>query len=298
MKKINQLESLRVMKAVVEGGSFTVASQHLGVSVARVSKSIEQLEIELGTVLFNRSTRQMQITNSGEHCYASALALINQWKDLKEELVVSQTNPKGKLRISAPMTWGLVELMPLLDDFMRKYPQIKLDVQMSDQQVNVLAEEFDLVLRLAHQLTDSSLICRKIIDYQMVACASPEYLEHHGTPKHPADLKKHACLMYSPTKNPRKWQFLEGNKTLNIYLEPRLLSNNSKLLHSALLNAQGIALIPDFIVQQDISANRLLTVLDDYNTLNLNLYALRPSNRLPSQRLTLLHDYLCDKLQD
>lgn len=293
---INQLESLKVLKAVVECGSFTAASQRLNISAARVSKSIERLEIELGTVLFNRSTRHMQMTDSGEHCYTNALNLINQWQDLKEGLVESQVNPRGKLRISVPMTWGLAKLPLLIDAFMLKYPEIKLDVQLSDQHVNVLPEQFDLVLRLTPTLSDSTLLCRKITSYQLVACASPAYLEKRGEPQHPIDLKSHSCLMYSQPGVVRKWKFIVERKSVDVYLEPLLLSNNSKLLHSALLAGQGIALIPDFIVTEDLAKGRLIPILQDFQTTSLNLYSLRPGNRMPSHRLKVLHDYLCQSL--
>lgn len=295
---INQLESLKVLKAVVECGSFTSASLQLNISAARVSKSIERLEIELGTVLFHRSTRHMQLTSSGEHCYAKAINLIHQWQDLKEEVVDYQERPSGKLRISVPMTWGLATLPKLIDDFMLKYPGISLDVQLSDQHVNVLPEQFDLVLRLTNQLSDCNLICRKITSYKLVACASPDYLKIHGEPEHPVDLKKHNCLMYSLPGATRKWQFVEGIKAVDVYLEPLLLSNNSKLLHSALLAGRGIALIPDFIISEDLSQKRLMPILQNFQSTDLNLYSLRPSNRMLSHRLTLLHDYLLQCLSD
>ena len=298
MSGINQLESLKVLKAVVECGSFTSAAQRLNISAARVSKSIERLEIELGTMLFNRSTRHMQITDSGERCYMRALHLINQWQDLKEELVESQETPKGKLRISVPMTWGLAKLVPLLDDFMLKYPEIHLDIQLNDQHVNVLTEQFDLVLRITPQLVDSALICKKITSYQLVSCASPSYINANGEPEHPMDLKQHACLMYDLPGTPHKWHFNEGRKSLEVYIEPLLLSNSSKLLHAALLAGRGIGMIPDFMISDDLATGRLVPLLQNFQTLTMNLYSLRPADRMPSHRLTGFHEYLCDHLQN
>ncbi|NRB38058.1 MAG: LysR family transcriptional regulator [Pseudomonadales bacterium] len=296
MAGINQLESLKVLKAVVECGSFTAASRRLNISAARVSKSIEHLEIELGTVLFNRNTRHMQVTDTGEQCYQRALKLINQWQSLKDELLESQESPKGKLRISAPMTWGLCKLAPLLNAFMQQYPEIQLDVQLSDEHVNVLEDQFDLVLRLTPQLPDSNLLCRKITAYQFVACATPDYLKAHAEPMHPCALQDHACLMYAQSGAARRWTFIDAKKTMEVFLEPFLQSNNSQLLHSALLAGHGIALIPDFIVAQDLAEKRLIPILKNFHSAELNLYSLRPSNRLPSRRLKVLHDYLCEHL--
>ncbi|WP_415902975.1 LysR substrate-binding domain-containing protein [Neptuniibacter sp. QD29_5] len=297
MSNINQLESLKVLKAVVENGSFTAASKKLNLSTARVSKAIERLESELGTVLFHRSTRHMQITDDGERCYARAINLINQWQDLKEELIESQHSPKGNLRIGVPMTWGLSELAPILDEFILKYPDIRLDVQLNDQHVNVLEEDLDLVLRLTHQLIDSSLICRKLTEYRLIPCASPAYIKDHGEPQHPLELKEHACLMYNLAGNTRKWRFFKGQKPIDVYLEPLLLSNNSELFHSTLLAGRGIALIPEFVVSDDLNSQRLVPILKNFDTLTLNLYSLRPGSRTPSSRLQVFHDFLCKHLK-
>ncbi len=297
MPRINQLESLKVLKAVVECGSFTAAAARLNISAARVSKSIEQLEFNLEAVLFNRSTRQMQITDSGKHCYNRALVMIKQWQDLKEQLVESQQSTKGNLRISAPMSWGLDILAPIIEAFMQQYPDITLDVQLSDQQVNVLEGQFDLVLRLTNQLSDSNLICRKITNYQFITCASPSYLAAHGEPKEPSQLQDHCCLMYTLPGATRKWQFIKGRKSIDVYLKPQLISNNSKLLHTALLSGRGIALIPEFMVIKDLAAAQLMPILKDYSTKDLNLYSLRPSNSMPSHRLKVFHDFLSQKIQ-
>jgi len=297
MTKINQLESLKVLKAVVECGSFTAAAARLNMSAARVSKSIEHLERNLETVLFNRSTRQMQITDSGRHCYNRALEMINQWQDLQEQLVESHNSTAGNIRISAPMSWGLEILAPIVDAFMKEYPDITLDIQLSDQQVNVLEGQFDLVLRLTNQLSDSNLICRKITNYKFIACATPCYLAKYGEPAEPRQLQEHVCLMFALPGATRKWQFLKGRKLIDVYLKPHLLSNNSKLLHSALLSGRGIAFIPEFLVAKDLVTATLIPLLKDFSANELNLYSLRPSNRMPSHRLKIFHDYLSQKIQ-
>lgn len=298
MAGINQLESLKIFKAVVESGSFTAAGQRLGVSTARVSKAIERLEAELATTLFIRSTRHMQITESGERCYRHALALLGQWKELKDELVETHASPRGKLRISVPMSWGLCKFAPLLAEFMEAYPEITLDVQMTDQHVNVLEGEYDLVLRLTYQLADSALLCQRITGYRFVACAAPAYLARHGEPLHPQDLRQHACLLYNLQGTPKKWQFLEGARPVDVYIEPRLQSNNSKLFHAALVAGQGITLIPEFVVTDDLKTGRLVPVLASFGTPILTLYSLRPRDHMASHRLKLLHDFLYQQLAE
>jgi len=296
MTKINQLESLRVLRAVVEGKSFTEAAKRLGLTVARVSKSIERLELELNTKLFIRSTRHMRLTDSGERSYQYALNLLEQWHGLRDELAETQAKPIGKIRISVPMSWGLCVFTTLLAKFMSAYPEITVDVNMSDQYVNVIEGKHDLVLRLADTLEDSSLLCRKLKTYKFIACASPEYLAKNGTPQLPSDLQKHACLVYSQSGSQRKWSFTQENKTVEVYIEPYLHSNNSALFRESLLAHQGIALIPEFIVDADLLSGSLVPVLGNYSYQALNLYSLRPANAMLPVRLKLLNEFLHSEL--
>ncbi|WP_281560003.1 LysR family transcriptional regulator [Thalassomonas sp. RHCl1] len=296
MVKINQLESLKVMKAVVEEGSFTGAAKRLEISAARVSKAIEQLEVTLDAVLFKRSTRHMQVTDSGERCYQSALSLLGQWQNLQQELAQKQQKPAGKIRLGLPMTWGLEVFAPLLSEFMQLYPEIEFDTRLNDQQVNVLAGDYDLVLRLTGQLADSSLLCQKITGYRFVVCATPEYLAQYGTPEQPADLLRHACLMYHLPGMAKKWLFYQGDKVLDIYLEPKLVANNSLLIKSALLSHQGLAHIPEFLVADALARGQLKEVLTGYRTPALNLYALRAKEPGLPYRMQVLIAFLRERL--
>jgi DNA-binding transcriptional LysR family regulator len=296
MSKINQLESLRVLKCVVEGGSFTAAAKRLNLTVARVSKSIERLELELNTTLFIRSTRHMQLTDSGERSYRYAIKLLEQWRGLTDELTESHSKPKGKLKISVPMSWGLCVFSSVLAKFMAKHTQICVDVHMSDQHVNVIEGEYDLVLRLTNKLEDSSLLCKKLKMYRFIACASPEYLTRHGKPIEPQELKNHACLIYSQQGIRRKWQFIKEKKEINVYIESRLQSNNSTLFRESLLAHQGIALIPEFMVEADISSGKLIPILTDYTNQELNLYSLRPADHMLPLRLKLFNEFLYHEL--
>jgi len=296
MSKINQLESLKVLKAVVEGGSFTAAGKRLNLSVARISKSIERLEEELNAKLFIRSTRHMQLTDSGERCYGYALKLLEQWRGLTDELVDTQSKPKGKIKISVPMSWGLCVFSTVLAKFMTKYPLISVDVHMSDMHVNVIEGEFDLVLRLTNKLEDSALLCKKLKTYQFTACASPEYLEKFGLPILPEELKGHRCLVYSQQGSRRKWQFIKNQKVIDVYIDTHLHSNNSSLFTETLLAHQGIALIPSFVVENEILSGNLIPILTDYSTHELNLYSLRPADHMLPMRLKLFTDFLYNEL--
>jgi DNA-binding transcriptional LysR family regulator len=292
MAKINQLESLKVLKAVVEGGNFTVAAKRLNLTVARISKSIERLEHEFNTKLFIRSTRYMQLTDTGERSYRHAIKLIEQWRELTDELAEIHSKPRGKLKISVPMSWGLCVFSTLLAKFMVKYPQISVDVDMTDQHVSVIEGKYDLVLRLTNKLEDSSLLCKRIKTYKFVACASPEYLANNSAPLIPEELKSHSCLVYSQLGNRRKWQFIKDKKEINVYIEPHLQSNNSTLFREILLSHQGVALIPDFIVSNEITSGKLIPVLTDYSHQELNLYALRSADHMIPMRLKVFIEFI------
>jgi DNA-binding transcriptional LysR family regulator len=296
MTKINQLESLKVLKAVVEGGSFTAAAKRLNLTVARVSKSIERLELTLNAKLFIRSTRHMQLTESGERTYRHGIKLLDQWRELTDELSETLSEPKGKIRISIPMSWGLTVFSTLLAKFMVQYPQITVDAHMSDQHVNVIEGEYDLVLRLTNKLEDSSLLCRKLKTYQFIACASPDYLSKQGSPSVPEDLKNHTCFVYSQQGNKLKWQFIKDKKAIDVYIKPHLQSNNSSLFRDMLLADQGVALIPEFIVANDILFGKLIPVLTDYTNQELNLYSLRTADHMLSMRIKLLHEFIYKEL--
>lgn len=296
MGKINQLESLRVLKKVMESGSFTGAAKQLDLSVARVSKSIDRLEAELSTKLFVRSTRHLQPTENATRCYQYAIKMLEHWDSLKEEVTDEQFEARGKIKIGVPMSWGLEVFSPIATKFAVQYPDITLDIVMTDQFVNVFEGEYDLVLRLARQLEDSTLLCKRLASYKFVVCASPLYLKDHGEPQSPETLANHKCLVFSQDGTSTKWLFSRKNKAMNIHVDAHLKSNNSLLLKDALLSHTGVAVLPEFIVSRYINSGQLQQIFNDYSTKELNLYSLRPANLLIPRRLQLFNQFLADEL--
>lgn len=296
MKNINQLESLKVFRSVVECGSFTAAAKRLCVSTGWVSKVIVRLEKHLGSALFIRNTRSLHLTVNGKRCYAQAGDLINLWENMAGGLASSQDGIEGRIRISAPVSWGLVKLCPLINEFIEQYPGVDVDVELNDQHVNVIGEQFDMVLRIAPKLSDSSLLARRIRGYRRIACASPAYQERCGIPERPCDLKTHEILMYSISGDSQKWQFYQDNRLIDIDVKPKILSNNSLLLKSALLAGRGVALIPEFLVAADLADGSLVRVLQDFPTVDLNLYSVRPGGAFCTNRLAIFQEFLYDRL--
>lgn len=298
MNDINQLESLRVFRSVVDCGSFTAAATRLDVSIGWVSKRISRLEKHLGTVLFVRNTRHLHLTVNGKRCYAQACDLIALWDSMADDLATSHSRVEGRIRISAPMSWGLVQLCPLINEFAEQYPGVDFDIELNDQHVNVIGEQFDMVLRIAPALSDSSLLARRIRGYRRIACASPEYQERCGMPAHPSDLSAHETLVYSISGDSTQWQFYQDGNLIDVDVKPKILSNNSLLLRSALLSGRGIALIPEFLVATDIADGSVVQVLQDFETAGFNLYSLRPGGVSCTNRLAVFQDFLYERLSD
>lgn len=296
MSKINQLESLRVLKTVVEFGSFSAAAKQLNLSVARVSKSVSSLESELAAKLFVRSTRHLQPTDNGMRCYQYAIKMLEEWSHLTDEVTEAQFKPQGNIKISVPMTWGVGVFSTIAAKFMVRYPDINLDVFMTDTYVNVIEGDYDLVLRLASELEDSTLLCKKLKSYRFIACASPDYLKNNPPLNAVEDLHRHKCLAFSQEGSNPKWEFIKDNKRVTHYVNVHLKSNNSILLKDALLSHVGIAVVPDFVVGDYIESGELVPVLQGYKTKDLNLYSLRVVDQLLPKRLQLFIQYISDEL--
>nr|WP_067287277.1 LysR family transcriptional regulator [Marinobacterium profundum] len=271
MATLNQLESLRIFRAIVEAGNFTAAAQRLNCTPAWVSKTVNRLEAELDNTLLQRSTRHIRLTSAGERCYQHAVQLLDGWKALEDDLSQDRQLAAGKVRISMPMSWGLSYFAGMATRFMQQYPDIELDAQLGDEFVSVQEERYDLVLRLASELSDSSLICQRLATYQHIACAAPAYIERHGQPATPTDIARHRCLVFCRGAQISPWRFNDGQV---VYPPTRMQSNNSLLLREALVAGEGIALIPEFLVTEDIKLGRLAPVLREYQSPPLHLYAL------------------------
>ncbi|UTW11730.1 LysR family transcriptional regulator [Marinobacterium rhizophilum] len=296
MAALNQLESLRIFRAVVECGNFTAAAKRLDCTTAWVSKAINRLEAELENTLFQRSTRHIRLTAAGERCYQHALHLLDGWKALEDDLSREKQVAAGRLNISIPMSWGLSCFGALSTQFMQRYPGIELNVQLSDDYVNVLEDRFDLVLRLATELSDSSLICQRLASYRHITCAAPAYLERYGRPSSPSELGQHQCLVFARASQASPWRFRHGMQRQDIYPSARMVSNNSMLLRQALLAGEGIAFMLDFLVDEDLAAGRLVPLLQEFQAAPLNLYALMVKTSHQPYPLQLLRQFLRQQL--
>ena len=292
---MDHFSALPIFVTVVECGSFSAAGQKLGLSKSAISKRITQLEQHLGIQLLQRTTRSLSLTDAGARYFEyirPAVQLTQEGLDAISEL---QQTPKGNLRISVPMVFGRLYIAPLIAEFLKRYPDIQLQMQMDDKTTDLIAGGFDLAIRIG-ELPDSSLIARKIAPCVSVICASPAYLAQHGLPIVPSELTQHNCLFYSYFQDGVEWSFLSPDGMQRIQPKGNYQVNNSDAIHLACLDGLGIANLPRFIVESDLQAGRLQTILADFPLPEHGIYAVYPQRKYLPTKVTVLIEFLMEFL--
>lgn len=296
---MDKLTALSVFRRVVDLGSFAAAAEDLNLSPAAVSKHVAALEASLGVRLLQRTTRRLSLTEVGRLYHAGGARILDDLSDLDAQVRRDRALPCGTLRVNAPMAYGLTHLAPLLPEFLARYPEIRLDLVMSDRFVDLLEEGFDLGLRIRSGPPDSSLVGRSLARIDRVVCAAPSYFEQRGVPRRPEDLKDHDCLIYTLATNPGQWRFNDpaapGGR-VDLPVTGRLSVNNSMVAVPMLIAGLGIAQIPVFMVEDALASGALVTALDAFQPPPHDLYALYPSARHLSVKVRVFVDYLADKL--
>jgi DNA-binding transcriptional LysR family regulator len=289
--KLPDFEAWAVFASVVEQRSFSGAAAALGVSKATVSKAITRLEGRLGTTLFHRTSRRLTLTESGRALSENAQRILAEGQNAEEAARESASAPAGLVRIAAPLTFGSSKVAPVLAEFLVDHPGIRIDLRLSDARVDIVAEGFDIALRIA-DLPDSSLRARRLGGVATPLVGAPAYFEKHGRPRHPADLARHACFAYTNMANPDVWRFRRGNEEAVVRIEGPLLSDNGDAMLPALRMGLGIARLPEFLVGEDIRAGLLVPVLEDWSVSPVALHLLTPPGTLRPARVEALIDFL------
>ncbi|WP_047305351.1 LysR family transcriptional regulator [Pseudomonas fluorescens] len=289
------LGSIPVFMQVAETRSFTEAGRLLGVSSSAVGKSIARLEERLKTRLFHRTTRSISLTAEGAGFLERCRRIAAEVEAAEFQLCDSSSAPVGKLRISAPQVHGL--LMPVLAEFMQRYPQIELDVDLCDRMVDVVEEGFDLVVRTGHP-KDSRLLARQLGRFRMLLVGSPEYFQQYGVPQTPQELREHACLRHTfhHTGKLEAWPFKAQANSPEPDLPTRLTSSSIEAVEHAARSGLGVACLPDFMVQAAVQRGELQTVLDDYLEHNGVFWVLWPSSRHAAAKVRVLIEHLSERL--
>ncbi|EPC02654.1 hypothetical protein L861_09935 [Litchfieldella anticariensis FP35 = DSM 16096] len=289
--KDTTLAELHTLATVVKKGSLTAAADHLGISAGTVSRRLDAMETRLGVRLFNRSTRAVRLTAAGEAYHASIVPALEAIAEA-DELVRAQTaGPRGEIRVSLPVNYGRVHLAPRLPEFLQRYPDIRLDAHFDDRFVDLVAEGFDLAIRIG-QLEDSRLIARRIADDRRLVVASPAYLERSGRPSHPKDLLTHECLHYTNFRGPVVWSFSKGGKQLDIPVSGRFNSNYGLPLTIAAEQGLGLVQTATSLVGEALREGRLVEVLEDWRLPEIGIYAVYPGRKHVPAKVRAFIDFI------
>jgi len=293
---LDSLSDMSVFVQVVDAGSFTVASEKLGMSKSVVSKYVSRLEDRLGARLLNRTTRKLSLTEAGRGFYERSQRILEEINEAEAEVTRLQDHPRGRLRINAPMSFGILHIAPALPDFIAQFPQISVDMNLDDRKLDVIEEGFDVSVRIA-ELPDSSLVAKRLGPCRHLVVASPAYLDRHGTPTSPDDLGKHKILTFSYQESTYLWHFLSrDNQIISTAVEGTVQTNNSLAIREALLGGLGIARIPTFVVGRDIQEGRLTPLLVDYKILEMSIYLVYPVRRHLSPKVRAFVDFMASRI--
>jgi DNA-binding transcriptional LysR family regulator len=291
-----RLEADRLFVAIMETGSLAAAARRLRLSSGQASKLLARLEGDLGVRLLNRSTRALSATEVGQAYYDRIRTILDDLDALDSEVQDRAAAPRGRLRVTAPLTFGTLCLVPMLNEFAKAYPEIGLDVSFTDRMVNLVDEGFDVAIR-AGRVADSSLIARKLCDMHTVLVCSPGYAASRGEPTHPTDLAQHDCIIDTNFRDPLQWQFRDAGKPVTVTLAGRLRYSNAEACLQAAEAGLGIAHLPDFVAGPSLAAGRTQAILAAFAEASGGIFALYPPGRHLTAKLRALLDFLSPRLQ-
>ncbi|MGB0670097.1 MAG: LysR family transcriptional regulator [Rhodospirillales bacterium] len=290
---MDSIGDMAVFARVVEAESFSEAARRLGISKSAASKQVSRLEDRLGARLLNRTTRSLSLTDAGADFYDRASRILADLEEAEQAVSSLQAAPRGRLRVNAPMSFGIRQLGPILPSFTALCPELRVDLELTDRYCDIVEEGFDMALRIA-ELPDSTLIAKRLAPARRAIVASPDYWDRHGRPQHPSDLADHPCLMYSLLQTGADWTFKDG---IRVRVDGPIRANNGDVLRGAVLAGQGVCLAPTFMVGDDLRAGRLEAVLCDYEDDDRNLYAVWPQTRYLAPKVRAFVDFLLDAFQ-
>ncbi|MGD8326130.1 MAG: LysR family transcriptional regulator [Sphingomonadales bacterium] len=290
---MDRLTAMEIFVKVIKEGSFSAAARSMNMSKSAVSKYVSELEDRLGARLLNRTTRRLSVTDVGRVYFERCQQILSDVMETETAISEDTRKVSGQLRVAAPVTFSVKHLGGPLSEFLGQYPEVDIDLNLNDRRADIVEEGFDVAVRISRQMTDSSLIAAKLATSRAVTCASPAYLDRHGTPQTPQELVDHNCLRYSNIGPVQEWYYQDENKELiSVRVSGTISANNGEVLREAALDGQGIITGPSFITGDAIKSGKLVPILQPYAYTDFGIFAVYPHNRHLSAKVRVFVDFL------
>ncbi len=292
---MDRFESIRAFVKVVDHSGFAAAARTMSMSRSAANKHVIALEDRLGVQLLTRTTRKVTPTDTGYAFYERCLAILGDLESAELAAGQLQQEARGTLKVSAPMTFGTMHLSRLIADFMGRYPELRIELTLSDHLTDPVADGADLTVRITEPPGPANLVSHQIVEGKLALCASPDYVAGHGAPQHPNDLPGRGCLHYGNLAAGNVWRLTGPDGEHTIRVRGALCSNNGEVLRDAALAGRGIAMLPTFIIGADLQTGRLISLLPDYAPPQLAIYVLYPRNRHLSAKIRLFTEFMQER---
>nr|WP_275974028.1 LysR family transcriptional regulator [Shewanella pneumatophori] len=290
-------DGIVIFAQVVKSGGFSAAAEALGHSTSYVSKEVNKLEARLGVRLLNRTTRSIGLTPEGEAYYQQCQQLISDAELAIGLITQHDVSPRGVLKLSCPVGFAQSHLQEIISEYIKRYPNVSLELDLSDQRTDVIADGYDLAIRASAQLEESSLICRKIYSSKAYTVASKEYISRHGKPHHPRELATHNGICYSNLKQPSRWDYIDATgKAFHVDIRQKVLCNNGDMQLAMVLAGHGIARLPSFYMEAALNDNRLEILFENCPNTEIDVYVVYPSRKHLSPKVRAFIDLAAERL--
>jgi len=292
---MDKFADIEALVAVVEAGSFHAAGERLGVAKSMISRRVSQLERRLGSRLLHRTTRRLTLTDAGRNFYQRAALILAELDEAEQSVALEHGELRGVIKLAAPLTFGLRHLSGAITEFLDAHPAIELNLDLNDRTINLIEEGFDLAVRIG-ELQDSTLVARRLGVARAVTCASRAYLDRHGEPMHPDELRRHIGLQYTNLGYRQHWRYdTPDGGTLFAQPQIRIRANNGEALACAAVAGLGITTGPTFILGAYLKEGSLIRILKDYRRPAVGIYALYPPGRMLPRRIQVFSDFLAER---